>query len=259
MLTLPVCFFSLIALGARTISTRPGVEPKADEILQRMSEYLISARQFKFDAYKTVDVVLDSGQMIQLSDTTRVSLSRPDKLLAKSKGDTNNEHVWYNGKTLSVWSPEQNSYATADVPSTIDKMMDYVVEKYGAAIPLADLAVSDPYKSAIQRVQSGHYLGLHYVRDLKCHHLAFRQEGFDWQIWIDEGTKPLPRKLVITYKELLGHPQFTAIFDKWDMSPRLSDKLFTFKVPRNAKRIEMEPLIARPAGDDIGVDDSQQK
>ncbi len=259
ILALSVCLFSLIALGARTISIGPSIEPKADEILQRMSQYLISARQFKFEAYKTVDVVLDSGQMIQLSDTTKITVSRPDKILAQSTGDTNNEHVWYDGKNLSVLSPEQNNYATVDVPNTIDEMMDYVVEKYGAAIPLADLVISDPYKSATQHVRSGTYLGLHYVRDLKCHHLAFRQEGFDWQVWIEVGDKPLPRKLVITYKELPGHPQFTAVFDKWDMSPRLSKNLFTFKVPRKAKRIEMEPLISRPAGDDIGGDDSRQK
>jgi hypothetical protein len=259
ILILVVCVVALKTFAEGTIRSANPIEPEADQILKRMSQHLISVRHFTFDAYKTVDVVLDSGQMIQLSDTTRVSLSRPDKLLAKSTGDTNNEHVWYDGKTLSVLSPEQNTYATVDVPNTIDEMMDYVVEKYGAAIPLADLAVSDPYKSAIQRVQSGHYLGLHYVRDLKCHHLAFRQQGLDWQVWIEAGDKPLPRKLVITYKELPGHPQFTAVFDNWDMSPRLSDSLFTFKVPRGAKRIEMEPLIVRPAGNDVREDNVQQK
>ena len=237
ILILAVGVVALRTFGEATVRSADLIDPEADQVLKRASQYLISATQFKFDADKTIDVVLDSGQMIQLSDTTRISVSRPDKILAQSTGDTTNEQIWYDGKTLSVWSPEQNSYATIDVPNTIDKMMDYVVEKYGAALPLADLVVSDPYKSATQRVRSGHYLGLHYVGDLKCHHLAFRQEGLDWQVWIEAGDKPLPRKLVITYKELPGHPQFTAIFDKWDMSPRLSDSLFTFKVPLGAKKV----------------------
>lgn len=251
---LAVCALALKTFAEGTVWSAETVDPKADQVLQRMSQYLISARQFKFEACKTIDVVLDSGQMIQLSDTTRVSVSRPDKILAQSTGDTNNEHVWYDGKNLSILSPEQNNYATVDVPNTIDEMMDYVVEKYGAAVPLADLVVSDPYKSATQRVRSGQYLGLHYVRDLKCHHLAFRQDNVDWQIWIEAGDNPLPRKLVITYKELPGHPQFTAVFDKWDMSAGLSNNLFTFKAPLKGKRIEMEPLIPRPAGNNVRDD-----
>ena len=32
----------------------------------------------------------------------------------------------------------------------------------------------------------------------------------DWQIWIEQGEKALPRKLVITYKDSPGYPQFTV-------------------------------------------------
>ena len=35
---------------------------------------------------------------------------------------------------------------------------------------------------------------------MPCHHLAFEQATIDWQLWIDAGKDPLPRKLVITYK-----------------------------------------------------------
>lgn len=225
------------------------VEPKADQILRQMSKYLAGARQFSFESHKMVDFVLDSGQMIQLSDTARISVSRPNKIVARSSGDTNNEQIWYDGKTLSVLSPQQNTYATAKVPNTIDKMMDYLFEEFAVAVPIADLLVSDPYDSATQRVRSGQYIGLHQVQGTKCHHLAFRQNNVDWQIWIEEGDNPLPRKLVITHKGLPGHPQFIAIFDKWNLSPKLPDDLFSFKAPAGAKRVEIEPLLAKPALD----------
>ena len=155
--------------------------------------------------------------------------------------------IWYDGKTLSILSRQQNSYATTKAPGTIDEMMDYLFEEFGLEVPIADLLVSDPYNSATQRVRSGQYIGLHQVQGTKCHHLAFRQNNVDWQIWIEDGDNPLPRKLVITHKGLPGHPQFIAIFDKWNLSPKLSKDLFTFKVPEGAKRIEIEPLLTKPA------------
>ena len=97
------------------------------------------------------------------------------------------------------------------------------------------------YTMAMENVRTGRYLGIHHVQDVKCHHLAFRQEGLDWQIWIEDGDKPVPRKLVITYKELPGRPQFVALLGKWDMAAIASDDLFVFKTPEGVKKINLEP------------------
>jgi len=33
------------------------------------------------------------------------------------------------------------------------------------------------------------------VEGVRCDNLAFRAPNVDWQIWIQEGPEPLPRKL----------------------------------------------------------------
>jgi hypothetical protein len=38
------------------------------------------------------------------------------------------------------------------------------------------------------------------VIGVECDHLAFRNADTDWQIWIESGAKPIPRKYVITSK-----------------------------------------------------------
>ncbi len=58
-------------------------------------------------------------------------------------------------------------------------------------------------------VQRGEYLGIHEAAGVPCHHLAFEQATIDWQLWIDAGKDPLPRKLVITYKTEDEVPQYT--------------------------------------------------
>jgi hypothetical protein len=40
-------------------------------------------------------------------------------------------------------------------------------------------------------------------------HLAFRNADTDWQIWIELGARPIPRKYVITNKAVAGAPQYT--------------------------------------------------
>ena len=58
--------------------------------------------------------------------------------------------------------------------------------------------------------------GQDFVGDDLCNHYALRQGNFDWQIWITAGSKPLPRKLVITNRGDEARPQSVSLID-WDM------------------------------------------
>jgi len=104
-------------------------------------------------------------------------------------------------------------------------------------VPMADLLIGKTYDSLLADVESGTYVGLHAVGDTKCHHLLFRQENIDWQIWIDAGKQPLPRKLVITYTQEPDQPQYVATMDNWDLAPAVSEETFTFTAPAGAKAV----------------------
>ena len=79
---------------------------------------------------------------------------------------------------------------------------------------------------------------------MPCHHLAFEQATIDWQIWIDAGAEPLPRKLVIAYKTEDEVPQYSVTIRKWKLDPKLPDELFRFEPPEGAQRVEI-PAFAR--------------
>ena len=67
-------------------------------------------------------------------------------------------------------------------------------------------------------------------------HLAFHQQGVDWQLWVERGDRPLPRKLVITTLDEPSQPQHEAVLT-WDLSPAIDDSLFAFVPPTGAGRI----------------------
>jgi hypothetical protein len=105
-------------------------------------------------------------------------------------------------------------------------------------IPLADFVYEDVYARLMESVQRGVYLGIHRVGDVPCHHLSFEQESIDWQLWIDAGEKPLPRKLVIAYKTEDEVPQYAVTIGKWNLNPDLPEELFQFEPPEGAERFE---------------------
>jgi hypothetical protein len=226
------------ALAAAAPQRVAKIDPKADEHLKAMSNYLGGLNAFTFQAEEFFDDVQDDGQKIQLSNQRRVSVRRPGQVAGESEGDTSNSRFIFDGKTVTVIDQAHKTYASVSVPGTIDAMLDELHEKYGTDRPLADFLFSDPYKVLTEHVRDGVYVGLHHVGKTKCHHLAFRQKILDWQIWIEEGDKPLPRKLVITFKRQVNEPQYVALIHRWDVSPEFTEDTFRFRPPEGYRKVD---------------------
>ena len=64
----------------------------------------------------------------------------------------------------------------------------------------------------------------------------FRQDGLDWQIWIQAGDYPLPRKMVLTTTDDDARPQQTSVWT-WNLAPSFNSPEFDFVAPEGAKRI----------------------
>jgi len=234
----------ICALSTRaTTQTAPlPIDPKADGVLRTMSQTLRNAKAFSFEINDATDENLSNGQRVQFGKNVKVLVRRPDALACTVNGDLQEMQYVYRGTKLAVLNRKENCYALQDVPNNLDAMFDFLAKKFGITAPLSDLCFADPYQAMTERVRSGAYLGLHQVNGVKCHHLAFRQEAIDWQIWIEDSDQALPRKIVITLKEQPGHPQYLAVIDKWNLTPDAADSAFEFAPPVGAKRIDLTPV-----------------
>lgn len=214
------------------------IDPKAVSILRQMSEHLNTLLQFSVHVENSLDILLSSGQKLQMGRAGDIFVRRPDRLRANMKGDRFRQEFFYDGKSITLFTKNLNYYATIKAPSNIEAAVDLAEESVGLVAPIADLIYLNCYDILIQDVQSGFYVGFSTVLGVECHHLAFRGEETDWQIWIENSTKPLPRKFIITSKWLAGAPQFTAFVTNWNVSPQFKDSLFTFVKPEGAQKIE---------------------
>jgi hypothetical protein len=160
------------------------------------------------------------------------------------KGDIVDQELYFDGKTLTLYGKRVNYYATMIASETIniDTALEFAKEEVGVIAPASDLFYQNVYQGLMEDVESGMVVGTSTVGGVEVHHLAFRGSEVDWQIWIEKGDKPLPRKYLITSKWIAGAPQFTAVLSDWDTSAQLDDALFQFSPPPEAEEIGFIPL-----------------
>ena len=229
----------LSGLSAAALAQGPptGIDPQATAILRKSIDYISALKAFSVDTTSTIEMVLTSGQKIQFDNAAVASVQRPDKLVARRKGDLVNQAFYYDGKNLSLYNPDQKVYATVAAPNTLEGMLDFARESLDIVVPAGDLLYRNAYELLTADVKAGFVVGKAMVGGVRCDHLAFRNVDVDWQIWIQEGAQPLPRKYVITSTQVAGAPQF-AVLASWNTAPKFAPDTFVFTPAKGARRID---------------------
>jgi hypothetical protein len=218
------------------------VEPKADTLLRKMSTDLAGMKAFRFNTDSVMEVVTKEGEKIQSIAESTVSVQRPNKLRVDRMGPLGGATVFYDGNALTVYGKRDNLYATAQAPGTIDDAIDFARDQLSIDAPGGDLLNSDPYAVLTEDVVSGRYLGIEPVGDRMCHHLAFRGNETDWQLWVEDGPRALPCRFVIVSKREVGKPQYSVTTSGWTVSPGFPDETFEFEPPPDAGKIDFVAL-----------------
>jgi hypothetical protein len=229
---------------AAAISPTSVVAPAVDRLLQEVGAYIGSAKAFTFHADVTFDHVLPSGQKLQFAAAEEAVLERPGRLYVEWNGDLGARQFWYDGKTAALYDPATPFYASAAAPPTIDAMLKELVPKLDFVPPLSDFLYRSPYETVRGNIEYGFDLGQNDVNGKTCRTLAFVGKDIDWQIWIENGPRPTPCKLVITYKKQPEQPQFTAVFSNWDFAPRIDPAVFTPELPPGTEKIPFATVAA---------------
>lgn len=228
-------------------SKKEVVEQGALDAIKGMSDFLMTAKTLKIESQGSLDAVTENGQRIQLDGVTTYKIARAQPgFVIDYKSDIKNRRFIYDGKTFTVYTPGLGFYATVPAPGTIREVLDKIYDKLGISLPLEDLfRWSDPSRAdRLKKVESAYEVGTTTIDGVKTGHYAFREPGVDWQIWIDEGPKPFPRRLVIIDRDDPAKPTFTANL-KWTMNPTFGPSELTFKPGPDDKKISMATYRGR--------------
>jgi hypothetical protein len=222
------------------------VDPNAMAALAKMGDYLRTLKTFEVKSVQTTDDLLDNGQAIQSASVVDVLAARPNQLRVEIKSDEMHRLFFYDGTNFTIYGELVNYYATVPAPPTIGELITKLYDKYDIDLPLVDLFIwGSPETKAEEEKQitSAIDVGPATVDGTTCEQFAFRQDGLDWQIWIQQGDYSLPRKLILTTTDGEARPRHTQVMT-WNLAPSFNDAAFTFDPPKDAQKIMMAEVNA---------------
>jgi hypothetical protein len=214
----------------------PRVDPAAVEALSKMSAYLRTIPAFQITVQTQRDDVDVYGQLITLSGEATYKVRRPDAFSISLALPSQTGQYVYDGKTLTAYDAGTASYSRFPAPPTIRATLDLAKQKYGATVPLEDLFNWSEGDDRAKALTSAHVIGKTRVAGQMASQYAFRQPGVDWQIWIADGAKPLPLRVLIVSSKDPARPQFQADLT-WNTAPQFAANAWTFAPPPNAHAV----------------------
>lgn len=219
-----------------TANNAPIRDPEAIAALERMGAYLRSQMTFSVSGDITTEDVLETGQSLLYTGAIDLVAQRPGHLRVNLDSSRKRRQYYYDGRTLTIYSPRQGFYASMEAPPTIHEMLETAGNRLNLAIPLVDLFELGTNPELTNRITSAFLVGTEAVEDQTCTHYAFRQANVDWEMWIREGEQPLPCMYRITSLDDPARPDYTVRLT-WDLQPVITADTFNFVPPEGADRI----------------------
>ncbi len=231
-----------LALTANFSVTPPARAQDAEKILKSMSDYVASQKNISATFDSDIEVITPDLQKIQFASSGQLSLSRPDKLRASRTGGYADVELVFDGKVATVFGKNINKFAQFDAPGSIAQLIDRLRNQSSLDLPGADLLLPNAYDVLMSDVIDAKHIGQGVIDGVECEHLAFRNQDTDWQIWVEAGPRPIPRKYVITSKAVTSGPQYTLHIKDWKTDAQLDADAFVFKPPADAKKVDVKAL-----------------
>ncbi len=244
---------TLVAAFGAHAQTAPGKAPaasgqaRATEILLSMADYLAGAQRFGVSVRSSRDQVQQSGEKIEFSELRRVVLDRPDRLRVESeRSDGTRLRTVFTGKEIVVVDAARKVYASAPQPGGVDASVDFLVRDLGMRLPLAALLLTRLPAEVQAGLRNVRYVEKTTIHGAPAHHLAGRGAAADVQVWVADGERPLPLRIVVTYRRAPGQPQLRAQFEDWTLAPAVDDMTFAPQLPEAAQKVAFAAQLVRP-------------
>jgi hypothetical protein len=237
----PVMLGTMLTMSVTLVSQASAEMGDADKLLKAMSDYVANQKTISIAYDSDIEVITADLQKIQFTSSGQVQLSRPDKIRATRTGGYRDIELVFDGKQVTINDKDTKHFVQIAAEGTVDHLIDVLREEHGVVAPGADLLLPHAAEVMTADVLDGVVVGKGVIDGVECDHLAFRGIDTDWQIWIESGAKPIPRKYVITSKGVAEAPQYTLRIKEWKTD--VPADAFAFKPDPSATKIAENELF----------------
>ncbi len=223
-------------------------DAQAMETLMRMSRYLAGTQSYSVSIDSNYDAIQESGERIEFAERRRILLHRPDRARVEvERSDGDRGLLLFDGKQITAFKSGDNVYATVEQPATVDLALVYLVRDLQVTLPLARLFLTTLPEELEKRVESVAFVETETLFNVPVDHLAARTVNVNFQVWVAQGAQPLPRRIVITYRDVPGQPQFRADLFDWNVAPQVTADRFAFTPPAGAEKVPFLAPVRAPS------------
>ena len=240
------CALVLVTVTASvSLACKPS-EPRTDaeklargrEIIENMSAKLASIQAFTVTSTEARDEVNKAGQVKHLTLQRELTIRRPNRLHTKVSGDRSTE-AWYDGVGITLALHDEKIFGQGRTPETLDKTLDAIYERYGIRTPIADYLYSSPAKALLTDKTTGGWVARETLDGKLVDHLAFKDKGVTWEVWIPAEGDPLPQKATAELSEDPRLRKVEVTFTNWDLAPQIAENRFTPAVPADYEGVAL--------------------
>jgi hypothetical protein len=228
----------LLASALTVLPIGNAMADDAKDLLKAMSDYMAKQKTFSFSYDSSVEAVTRNFEKLQFASSGKVDVERPDKISVSRIGGFADMETVFDGTTLSILGKNLNVYSQVEAKGTLDDLGEQL-SSAGIDPPGADILASNVFDTLMDGVTDARHISSAYIDGVECEYLAFRSHDVDWQIWIQTGDQPVPRRYVITSKHLSQAPQYTLETRDWKFGSAVAANDFKFKAPAGAKKVDL--------------------
>jgi hypothetical protein len=237
---------TLLAFAFTLLAPRPleADDAKVDALsgarLAAMADFIAGAESLKVRISTRFDEIEEGGIKIKRAKESTVVLRRPNKLYFKSERDDGEvAEGWFDGSKLVIVPEGKNVYAEIPIAGSIDDMLDHLADNYSVDIAAADLLYSNLKEALRSDLLSGRHVGKRSFGGRSLDQFSYESNCCDWQIWIEQGDRPIPRQLVISFVSIDHDPEQIIVLEDWTFNEDVDDSKFSFSPPKSWKKIEL--------------------
>ncbi len=185
----------LVLAGLATVSAADvtnTVDPKAEAVLQSVSDYFKAAPSFKVEM--EAETRIEAEDMKQEFTTRAVlAVKQPDKLAMTVKNSMIGTMVLVcDGTNVTAFLPAFNRYTVKPSGGSLEQLSLVMGGASPACLPVVSaLMERDPYDALVKDASRIQYLGEEKRGEVACHRLKFTHPEFDCEAWIRTGPQPL--------------------------------------------------------------------
>ena len=227
------------------------VDPDAVAAATRAGDFLRGRERYSFTAETAYEAVQDDGSKVEFGATRRYLVRRPDRVRVEVEPRSGASRlVVFDSEQLTYAVPDAKVYAQLELKQRrgIDEAIVMLREVFDMPLPIAELLQTDPREELVGSLTGAYRVGTAKIAGAACDHLALRNDDADLQLWIEQGARPLVRRVVITYRNEPGAPSFEADLGDWNLDAKSSDEDFRYVPAKDFERIRFAAPPKAAAG-----------